>query len=157
MPSKKYLVSYGIIMVIPLVATLIVYPFMPDMVPTSFNDYVAKDFTNKNIVFFVDLLMLSISILMIGILMFVRKINIKRFSIIKMKSDFRIIMAYNVFLSLMAILLLYTFGYYDESNPFKFMFWAKLSAMVPLIYAFFEILKVKRLEKGLTKEVEYAE
>ncbi len=156
MPSKKYLIIYGIIMIIPLIITLLVYQVIPDVVPTDFSEGVPVVYRNKSIIWLVELFIFSISLIIIVIFKLAKNRNLKRYSMLKVKSDFRVIMAFNIFLATMAIILLYTFGYYNENNPFNFMFWGRVSATILVIYGFSEMYSVNKLEKRLNSEVKYA-
>ncbi len=154
MPSKKYLVIYGIITFIPLIITLVAYPFIPDTVAISFGlDYVAVEFASKSTVWIKALIYFGLNLFMLAPFVIGRKCSIKRYSMEKMQSNLRICMVFAVGLDLMWLLLFYTSAFYNESNPFNFSIWGRVFVMLMLLYGFIEVSRVKKIEKKIDEEI----
>ncbi len=139
-------------MVIPLIITAITYPFIPDIVPTSFGiDYVAIDFANKSIVWVEVLIYFGLNLFILLSLILKSKYNIKKYSVIKIQSQWRVLMVVAIVLDVMSMLLFYSTVFYDEGRHFNFIRWGYVCVALMLIYATFEMFRVKKLEEQLLK------
>ncbi len=148
MPSKKYLIIYGIIAIIPLIITAIVYPTLPDVIPIHFNaDNVADAYGKKGSVWFTSVLFFAMNIFILIMTKISVKLNTKKYSIFKIQSTYRIIMATVVYLNFISLCILYGTLSYNEDNPFNFIGVSMVGMLVVVAYSIYEEIKVRKLEK----------
>ncbi len=154
MPSKKYLIVYGLVSILPILVTLIVYPFVPDVVPTHFNaQNVADAFGNKSSVWIVSLVFFSCSLLVLGSNIYNARNTRKNNSIIKIKSDFKIGLITVVFLDIISLTILYATINYNESNPFNIGGIIFPIVILLCVYSLYEAKRVKKIEKNIKEKI----
>ncbi len=148
MPSKKYLIIYGIIAIIPLIVTAIVYPTLPDTIPTHFNaNNVADAYGSKGSVLFTSAIFFAMNIFIFFMTKVSVKFDTRKYSVLKIQSTYRVIMATVVFMNFISLSILYGTASYNETKPFNFLGVSMIGMLIVVAYSIYEEIKVRKLEK----------
>ncbi len=148
MLSKKYLIVFAIITLIPIIVTAIVYPSLPEIIPTHFNaNDIADAYGGKGSVWIISVLFFVVNLFMLGITLLGIKLNSNKYSIYKIKSTLRVIMAATVLMSYISLVLLYGTAVYNEENPLNFNTIIFSGTFIVAAYSIYEEIKVRKLEK----------
>ncbi len=148
MPSKKYLLIYWIISMIPIIVTAIVYPSLPDIIPTHFGaNNVADAFGSKTTVWLISSIFFVLNFFTLGITILSAKYDRKNKSILEIQSVFKIIMFTAMNVSFISLMLLYGTVNYNVEKPVDFMMYTYFSVVTLIGYTIYESLRVKKLLK----------
>lgn len=150
MLSKKYIIAFIIIILLPIVVTLAIYPSLPDTVPTNFNGKnVADAFGSKSLVWIPTMVYAFMNICMLGGLYFSLKLSKKPINPVEFKYNAKIFLILGVSLDLISLELLYATAKYDENNPHNIMLITLLLAFIVVIFLIIESIKLSKEKKRL--------
>lgn len=142
--TTKYKIAFAILIILPIFVTAIVYPFLPETVPTHFGvNNIADDFGNKSSVWLVTILYTFCNLMVLGSAFFVK--NDSKTSIAEARYNNRVLFITAIYLDFLSIYLLYVTATYDENNPSN-MF--ALTIGIAVVLVIFGILDYIRIVKG---------
>ncbi len=146
MLSKKYLIVYGIVSILPIVITLVAYPFLPDIIPTRFGfDNIATSFGSKSHVWIIALIFLSVDIVALITNINLVKKNKKNYSVLKIKSELRISLVSIIFLDIIYFVILYGSARYNEANPINITEITGIGVFALCFYAIYEAIRIGKI------------
>ncbi len=152
MPSKKYLIVYWIIALIPIIVTAIVYPSLPDIIPTHFGaNNEADAFGSKNSVWLLSIIFFILNLFVLGSAILAAKYDRGNKSILEIQSVFKIMMVTAVFVSITSLVLLYGTVNYNSEKPVDFMMFSYFSGVTLIGYVIYESIRIKKILKQQKK------
>lgn len=149
MPSKKYLIIFMIISLIPIIATVILYPNLPDIIPTHFNSKgIADVFGRKSSIWISTIIVLICDYIILGAAIISVKLS-KKMSMLEMKFTYKTVMILNVYMNIIGMMILYVTVNYNQSSQLNISEITIIGSIFICIYAVVESIRVKRKEKAL--------